>query len=240
MRGGRPAALVTGAARRVGAHLALDLARRGYDIALHCHRSFAEAEKVKAAIEVTGMAAEIFVCDLNSVPAIIDLMDRVSLFFPEGSLLVNNASIFERIGFMETDEAAFDREIGVNLKAPFFLTQQFAKAYGAGSVVNILDTDIAQVQTSHFAYMLAKKALADFTMMAARALGPQIRVNGVCPGCMIPSVQNDEVYEARVREALPLLSHPSLDELAEAVHWLATQRHITGQLLNVDGGKHVL
>jgi len=103
-----------------------------------------------------------------------------------------------------------------------------------------LDTDIAQNQISHFAYLLSKKTLADFTKMAARALGSDIRVNGVCPGAMLPYGENHDGYEEKIKQLVPLKNQPSLDELSEAVFWLVQQRSITGQIINIDGGKHVL
>ncbi len=237
------AVIITGAAKRVGAAMAVYFAHKKFDIALHYNSSKDEAAALQKEIQKTGVACKIFAHDLGDSKGLSELIEKIHAKMPHCNVLVNNASIFERCEFMETDEALFDRQFAINFKAPFFLTQAFAKKFGKNSgacVINILDTDIAQNQISHFAYLLSKKTLADFTKMAARALGPDIRVNGVCPGSMLPSPQNYEGYDEKIKQLVPLKNQPSLEELSEATFWLAQQRSITGQIINIDGGKHVL
>ena len=239
----RPAVIITGGAKRVGAAMALYFAKKNFDIALHYNSSKTEAVALQKKIKKTGVACEIFAYDLGDSKGLAKLIDTIHKKMPHCNVLVNNASIFERCEFLETDEALFDRQFAINFKAPFFLTQAFAKKFGKNSgacVINILDTDIAQNHTSHFAYLLSKKALADFTQMAARALGPRVRINGVCPGAMLPSGENHDGYEEKIQQIVPLKNQPSLDELSEAVLWLSQQSSITGQIINIDGGKHVL
>lgn len=232
--------IITGAAKRVGAAMAVYFATRGFDIALHYNSSKSEAEAVQQEIKKLGGTCEIFAHDLLETKGLSGLIDDIHNKMPGCTTLINNASIFERCEFMETSEALFDRQFNVNFKAPFFLAQAFAKKFAKGCIINIIDTDIAQNQISHFAYLLSKKTLADFTQMAAIALGPAIRVNGICPGSMLPSVENYPGYEEKVKQAVPLKSQPSLDELSEAAFWLSQQASITGQIINVDSGKHLL
>ncbi len=237
------AVIITGGAKRVGAAMAMYFARKNFDIALHYNNSKNEAESLQKEIRKIGVACEIFSHNLSYSKTLPTLIDNIHKKMPHCNVLINNASIFERCEFLETDEALFDRQFAINFKAPFFLTQAFAKKFGknAGAcVINILDTDIAQNQISHFAYLLSKKTLADFTVMAARALGADIRVNAVCPGSMLPSAENYEGYEEKIKQLVPLKNQPTLDELSEAAFWLSQQRSITGQIINVDGGKHVL
>ncbi|MDE3016881.1 MAG: SDR family NAD(P)-dependent oxidoreductase, partial [Pseudomonadota bacterium] len=182
----RQAVIITGSARRIGAALALYFAHHGYDIGLHYHRSAPDAKKLAKKIEALGGTCKIFPHDLSDIKGIPPLMKKIKTALPHCAALINNASLFERAEFMETDEALFDRQFAVNFKAPFFLTQDFAKTFHKGCVINIADSEIVHTHGSHFAYLLSKKALADFTLMAARALGPKIRVNAVCPGCIIP------------------------------------------------------
>ena len=236
----RPAVIITGGAKRVGAVLTRYFAANGYDIALHYHQSKSEAVSLQKEITALGVSCQLFQHDLNDIAGLEPLVASIYKAMPNVNALVNNASLFEYAPFMETSEALFDRQFNANFKAPFFLTQAFASHMGKGSVVNILDTDIVQTQGSHFAYLLSKKALAEFTIMAARALGPHIRVNGVCPGCLIPADAADEAYVEKLKEIIPLKEHPLPQEAAEAVWWLVKQPHITGQLIYVDGGKHVL
>jgi pteridine reductase len=234
------AVLITGGAKRVGAALVRHFAANGYDIALHYNRSEKDAGKLHSEIEEAGGWCELFPHDLSDNKGIPALMKNVKKIMPHCVALINNASIFEPATLMETNEALFDRQFGINFKAPFFATQAFAKTFGKGAVVNILDTAITDTQGSHFAYLLSKKTLAEFTRMAARELGPKIRVNAVAPGCMIAIDANDTSYEDKMRKLIPLRKHPSLDELGQTVRWLAEQAHITGQLVFVDGGQHAL
>lgn len=235
--------IITGGAKRVGAAIALYFAKNGYDVALHYNKSKNEAKNLKKQIEEQGVNCEIFSCDLGSTSEIQTLIENIYKKMPNCNILVNNASVFERCEFLETDEALFDRQFDINFKAPFFLSKSFAKIFRDNSdacIVNIIDTDIVRNQVSHFAYLLSKKTLADFTCMAAIALGSDIRVNAVCPGSMLPSGENYAGYEEKVKNMVPLKLQPSLDELAEAVLWISKQRSITGQIINVDGGKHVI
>lgn len=234
----RPAVLITGGAKRVGAALSRYFARKGYDIALHHNGTPADA--VKAEIEALGAACHVFRYDLGDIAGLPGLMEKVLDKLPACNALINSASVFERADFMETDEALYDRQMAINLKAPFFLSQAFARRVGKGAIVNILDTDIVTHNTSHFAYLLSKKALGEMTVMAARSLGPGIRVNAVCPGCIMPSGENDEAYEKKMAAMIPARSHPDADEVAEAALWLLGQPHVTGQLIFVDGGKHAI
>ena len=234
------AVLITGGARRVGAALAVHFASAGYDVALHYNASEAEAKQMQTECRALGVQCEIFQQDLTDFSSLPKLISQAKQTFPHLGVLINNASVFERSEFLDTDEALFDRQFDANLKAPFFLTQAFAKQVGQGSVVNIVDTDIVTTNGSHFAYLMSKKSLADFTAMAARALGPAIRVNAVAPGCMLPSNQNEEDHEEKMRKLVPMKSHPLLEELCDTVQWLSAQPHITGQMMYVDGGKHLL
>ncbi len=236
----RSGVIITGGAKRVGAALVRYFAQNNYDIALHYSTSKSEAERLQAEVRALGVNCELFALDLSKIEKIPALMADIKTRMPNVTTLINNASIFTRKSFMETDEAFLDAQMTVNFKAPFFLTQAFAKTFGAGSVVNILDTDISKTNGSHFAYLLSKKALADFTQMAARDLGPKIRVNGVCPGHILPSTQVDMDYGDRLLKIIPLKEHPTPELLAEAAYGLAQNRMMTGELIHIDGGMHLL
>ena len=236
----RPAIAITGGAKRIGAALSRYFAQQGYDIALHYNSSAALAHELKDEIEAMGVSCHLFQQDLMDTAMLPAFMAKLLHTMPNCQALINNASVFERASFQQTDEALFDRQFNANFKAPFFLSQAFATDGRQGAIINILDTEIVGSHGSHFAYLLSKKALAEFTTMAARALGPNVRVNAVCPGCILPSDQNEEAYEKKVEAVIPLRSHPGTDDVAQAVYWLVSQAHITGQLIFVDGGKHVL
>lgn len=235
-----PGVLITGGAKRVGAELTRYFARNGYDIALHYHQSQSEALALQKEVREWGGTCEVFALNLADAPHIPAFMESVQRSMPQVEVLINNASVFERATFMETDEALFDRQCDVNFKAPFFLTQAFARVFGKGVVINVADTDVVQTHGSHFAYLLSKKMLVELTVMAARALGPAVRVNGMCPGLLIPGGPEEALYEKKLEATLPLQANATPQALAQAAYWLASQPHITGQLLFIDGGKHVL
>lgn len=234
------AALITGGAKRIGAVLATSLAAEGYDIALHYHTSQKEAEAVQKDIEALGVACALFPHDLMDTAGLDALVLRVKETFSHLNTLINNASVFERATLLESDVALFDRQHTINLKAPIFLTQAFAKHIGTGCVINMIDSNIAHFGTSHFMYLLSKKSLAEFTRMSARALGANIRVNAICPGAVIPSNENDQEYETRLQAKLPLARLPNVEDICAAVSWLLTQPNITGQLIYTDSGQHLL
>lgn len=233
------AVLITGGGKRVGCEIALHLADCGYDIALHYHRSKAEAEAVKKRVEAKGRRCELFHANLAQVDKLAPVVAAAKATFPTLNVLINNASVFERAALLETDEALFDRQMDINFKAPFFLTQAFATQVGQGAVVNLLDTHITTQAASHFAYLLSKKTLANFTHMAALALAPNIRVNGVCLGIVLPSGAHDAAYMQRLAATLPTKKNVSVAEVTAAISQLLTLP-VTGQLLFVDGGEHLL
>lgn len=234
------AALITGAARRVGRELALSLARQGYDIALHYHHSHDEAQATLAEIQAMGRQAQTFAFDLNDVDKIDPWLQEITKHFPSLELLVNNASIFERKRLMESDLALFERHMRLNATAPIFLTQAFAKHAKSGHVVNMLDTDVSKTHGSHFFYLLAKKTLAEFTTMAARELGPEFRVNGICIGSVLPSPENPADHDEKLAARVPLQTLIHTTDITRALEYLVASPHVTGQLLFTDSGQHLL
>lgn len=235
----RNAVFITGAARRVGAYVAMHFAKAGYDIVLHYHNSQAAAQRMKEDIESYGVTCTLVNHDMQDIPGIDALLRSVHQIAPHCSVLINNASVFDRGTFMETTEALFDQQMHVNFKAPFFTTQAFAKYFKKGCVINMLDTSISETQGSHFAYLLSKKVLADFTKMAARELGPHITCHGICPGILLPSNELDQEYIEKLQPTLPMHEIGELDDIADTALWLS-QSPTTGQCIFIDGGQHVL
>lgn len=232
-------ALITGGAKRIGRAVALSLAGKGYNIGLHYHSSQADAESAASDIRSKGVECELFQCDLSHSEKVAMLIPRVFDRFPECNLLVNNASVFQRARLMETDEALFDRHFNTNLKAPFFLSRDFARLCRKGHVINILDTKISRTLVEYFAYTLTKKALYEFTCMAAKELGPSIRVNGVSPGLILPSADlRPEDFE-KMGDRVPLKTTGNPESIVSAIHFLIDNTFITGECIFVDGGEHL-
>jgi pteridine reductase len=236
----RQAALITGGARRVGKETALYLASSGYDIALHYNRSQAEADYVAKQIKEHGVECELLQADLEDSSTYQPLLEKARSRFPQLSVLINNASVFDTGNFLEGDLALYEKEFRTNLQAPIFLTQAFAQQIGKGSVVNMLDTCITKHKHSYFYYLLSKKSLSEFTKMAAVELAPSIRVNAVCPGYVLPSEGWGEDYKMELEARLPMKKLATISDILQAVHLLISTQSITGQSIFIDGGEHLL
>ncbi len=234
------AALITGGGKRLGKAISLSLAERGYDIAIHYNHSDKEAKETADLIREKGREAEIFQSNLSDIKQARTLLPRVFEVFPKCSILVNSASIFENIGFNDVTEEIFERDFNTNFKAPFFLSQDFSKGNNAELIINMLDMRINKIETEHFTYNLTKKALRDFTLMAAKALGPKIRVNGICPGPILPPPDKDIKYLEQIAKDTPLEKPGNPDYIITAVKYLLDNSFVTGQCLFVDGGQHLI
>ncbi len=233
------AALVTGGARRIGAAIARALAQHGYDVALHYRTSTEPAQRTAREITGLGRRCRLFRCDLNDHDETAALVPSVREQFPRLNVLVNNASVFERATLRDTGRDLFERHFNVHFKAPFFLTQAFAEGCSEGQVINILDTRVRRSDPRHAAYTLSKKALLELTRMAARELGPAIRVNGVAPGMILPP-PGGVVDELERRSAgLPLKRVGDTANVVAAVLFLIDNPFVTGECVYVDGGEHL-
>lgn len=234
------AALITGGGKRLGKAISLSLAERGYDIAIHYNHSDKEAKETADLILEKGRQCEIFQSNLSDISQVRSLIPTVFEVFPQCSILVNSASIFENIGFNNVTEEIFERDFNTNFKAPFFLSQDFSKGDDAELIINMLDMRINKIETEHFTYNLTKKALRDFTLMAAKALGPKIRVNGICPGPILPPPDKDIKYLEQIAKNTPLQKPGNPDYIITAVKYLLDNSFVTGQCLFVDGGQHLI
>lgn len=231
------AALITGGARRLGQAIALRLAEEGYAIALHYNLSQEDAENTARRIRQKGGVCEIFAADLERDPASLWLLRKVFETFPNLSLLINNASVFFEGGLTNASVALLDKHYRINLRAPYILMQEFARCCPQGSVVNILDRDIRKNKISHVSYLLSKKSLAQLTTLAAVELAPDIRVNAVAPGAVLPPNGRTNAYLKRIAQKTPLKTLPQPQDIADAVVFLARSPHITGQTIFVDSGE---
>ena len=234
-------ALITGGGRRIGQAIALSLAEKGYSIALHYRQSESSAKACLGRIEAMGGECTLFQADFSIEKDLTGLMDHVFARFPECSLLVNNASLFERTSFLESEYDLFNRLFAVNVKAPFFLSRDFARRCHQGQIINVIDTKITQNPVDYFVYVLTKKSLYDFTRLAAKSLGPDIRVNAVCPGLILPpSGQEDKNAFERMGRRIPLRRTGSVEDVLKAIRFLLESPFVTGECVFVDGGENLL
>lgn len=236
-------ALVTGGARRLGRAMALALAESGFDVAVHYGGSAAEAEATAAEIRAMGRRAAVLQADLAQEAAVLPLVPgaMVALGGPLG-VLVNNASVFERDSWHDATRESWDLHLEPNLRAPFVLTQAFARALpdsAEGVVVNLIDQRVWSL-TQHFvSYTVSKAGLWALTQSMALALAPRIRVNGIGPGPALPSPRQTAEQFARQAASVPLGRGTGPEEVARALLAILSLPAMTGQMIALDGGQHL-
>ncbi|GGE17426.1 short chain dehydrogenase [Primorskyibacter flagellatus] len=247
-----PRTLVTGAARRIGRAIALDLAARGHDVAVHCHGSVEAAEEVAARIRDMGRVATILRADLRREAEVARLVPEAAAGLG-GALdgLINNASVFEHDDAMSVTRASWDQHMEVNLRAPFVLTQAFARqcpepwrgsngeATARAAVVNVIDQRVRKLTPEFLSYTLSRAALWTLTQTLAQGLAPRVRVNAVGPGPTLRSVRQSETQFSRQRGATILERGSDPEDVCAAVSYLLSSPSVTGQLICVDGGQHL-
>ncbi len=230
-------ALVTGSAIRLGKAIARGLAESGYNIALHYGSSQAAAEQTAEEFRSLGVQCELFPFDLLNEPDMQPLIDRVRSRFDDLSVLVNSASVYDAAPIAETTPDLFAKQFKVNFEAPYFLTQAFAKNGGSGCVINIIDNKICFNQYQYSAYLLSKKALAEFTKLAAIELAPAVRVNGIGPGVILPAGSRTSDYIQWRVQGIPVKQQGSTENISQAVNYILSNPFVNGQILFVDGGE---
>jgi len=252
-RGGvRPVALVTGAARRIGRVIALELAHAGFDIALH-HRAddaqtLADAEATARELRDAGARAQSFAADFADPTAAAALLPRVAEAFGRVDAVVNSASRFEYDSPAEFDAALLESLTRSNVAAPVALARALAAqvraqpshARATPCVVNILDQKLHNPNPDYFSYTLTKAALAHATVLLAQALAPAVRVCGVSPGITLVSGPMDEDEFAKAHKLTALGRSSTPEDIARAVRFLIESPAITGIDLAVDGGQHLI
>ena len=232
-------ALITGGARRIGRSIALSLAEMKYAVALHYNTSEEDARKTAGKIRETGAACETFKCELGKEDELLSLIPTVIKKFPELALLVNNASVFEKGTISATHTGTFNRHFDINFKAPYFLMRDFAQSCKKGHIINILDARTTHTDYAYAAYTLSKKALAELTKMAAVEFAPEIRVNAIAPGIILPPSGKSSGFLDRKSKNIPLKRKGATSDIVRALQFLIENEFITGQIIYVDGGENL-
>ena len=233
--------LITGAARRVGRELSLAVARSGGDVVVHFGQSQSEAESLCAEIEALDRRAYLLQADFNDPAQVERLVARAS---ERGQLfgLVNNAAIFDSLNWQNTTLADWDRHILVNLTVPFLLSQAFARLLPPGEtgrIVNLLDWRALRPGANHLPYTISKSGLAALTRSLAIAFAPRINVNGLALGAVLPP-ENGPVPRSLL-DKVPASRWATLDEVGQALIFLLDgPAYITGEIIHVDGGRHLV
>lgn len=238
--------LITGAARRVGRIFALACGRAGADVIIHHGHSPREALEVQKEIASFGRRAWILPSDLSHPEEVTRLMARANEISPLYGL-VNSAAIFESLSWETTTLEDWQRHMDINLTAPFLLSQAFARSAPAavpggdvcGRIVNILDWRVLRPGADHFPYTVSKAALAALTKSLAAALAPRITINGLALGAVLPPP--DRPASEEFIKNVPAHRWSKPEEVEEAlIFLLAGPAYITGEIIHVDGGRHLI
>jgi hypothetical protein len=240
----RPVVLVTGAARRLGRAIALELATHGFDVAVHYRTSAAEAEVTTDDLRRAGAVAEGFQADLADEAACRGLVPAVLTQFQRLDAVVNNASIVQDDGAASFGHAAMENHWRANTAPAVLLAQALHDHLGTdeartGCVVNLLDQKLWNPGADFLSYTLSKAALQAATVTLALALAPRVRVCGVAPGVTLPPGAMDEPEFAAAHRLTPLQRASTPEDVAQAVRFLIESPAITGTTLLVDGGQHL-
>src|SRR3954452_13396048 len=234
--------LITGAGKRIGRAIALDLAAQGWGVAVHYFTSKNDADHVVAEIARRGGRAAAIHANLGFEAETADLVPAAVEQVGPLTALINNASVFERDEIDSADRRSWDRHMETNLRAPLVLSQAFARQLPPeerGCIVNILDQRVWNLTPHFISYTLSKAGLWTLTQTLAMALAPRIRVNGIGPGPTLPSPrQSAQQFLDRCRK-MPLRRGTSPDEIAAALRFILAASAMTGQMIALDGGEHL-
>lgn len=235
--------LVTGSAKRIGRRLALDLAKDGWDVAVHCNASVREAEEVADNIRSIGRRAVVVRGDLSDADVPERLIAEAAKALSGLTCLINNASLFEPDEVGSITRSSWAEHLDTNLRAPVFLSQAFARQLPQseeGNIISIIDQRVWKLNPKFFSYTSSKSGLWTATRTLAQALAPRIRVNAIGPGPALPSIRMDQ-REFDKQARLTLLGRgTSPEEISAAVKFILSQPALTGQMIALDGGQHLV
>jgi pteridine reductase len=235
------AALVTGAAKRVGKSIALALASQGMRLGVHYNSSRTDAEAALEDFRAAGGDGVLLAADLRDRDAARSLVDSAVDALGGLDLLVCSAASFERVPLEDVDDAAWDRTLGLNLGSQFALAQRALPALrkSHGSIVFITCSSATTPFRNHVPYVVAKGALKQLMRTLALEVAPEVRVNAVAPGTVLPPEELDPAVVRRLAQSVPLRRTGSAEDIADAVVFLARSPFITGHEIAVDGGRGV-
>jgi NAD(P)-dependent dehydrogenase (short-subunit alcohol dehydrogenase family) len=235
--------LVTGAAKRLGRAIAIDLAAAGWNVAIHYHGSQADADSAAAEVRAQGVKAATLQCDLSQENQTAGLVARAGKDLGPLTALINSASLFENDDWQSATRKSWDDHVETNLRAPLLLSQDFARQLPngeIGAIVNIIDQRVLKPTPQFLSYSLSKAGLHWLTTTLAQGMGPRVRVNAVGPGPTIRNARQSEEDFARQREASILQRGSDPADICAAIRYLLSADAVTGQMIAVDGGQHLI
>jgi pteridine reductase len=231
--------LITGAARRLGAAMALALADDGWDVVLHHRSSATDAEELAQRIVDRGRRAFCLTADLEDPEQCRSLVPRAAAAAGGLAALINNASIFPRSNLFDFEPEDLARNVQLHAMAPTLLARALYGRKEARHVLNMLDSKITGPDEEHLPYHLSKRMLADLTRVMAEQFAPRVAVNAIAPGPILPAVGGDAAAFTALAETVPLGKTGDPRDVAHAARYILASDFVTGQVLFVDGGRHL-
>jgi len=236
---GGKTALVTGGGVRLGKEIALALAGQRVRIVVHYNRSALGAEDTVKKIRALGAEAVALQADLGLAGTAPDLIHRAIDVMGPLDFLINSAAVFDADSASAVTEVSWDEQFAVNLKAPFFLSLEFAAQVGRerrAHIINMADASVGRPDAARLIYRLTKASLVHMTKDLAIALAPNIQVNAIAPGAILPPVGKGQAYMEELAKKIPALQVGSPEELAKALLYLLHSDFVTGEIIYVSGG----
>lgn len=233
----RRTVLITGAAKRLGRAIALDLAAHGWNVVIHYNISANEARATAEEARAFGVEAKTVQADLAREDEVQGLIAKAGTL----DALINNASLFEYDDWRSATRESWDRHMEINLRAPFVLAQEFARQLGErhGAIVNIIDQRVLKPTPQFMSYSVSRAGLHWLTFTLAQALAPKVRVNAVAPGPSFIGARQSEAHYEKQRASTILERGAEVEDLLAAVRYVLEARSVTGEMIAVDGGQHL-
>ena len=233
--------LITGASKRIGKSIAINLAKQGCDIAIHYNKSEKSAIKLVNELKSFGIESRTFKLDLMKIDKIEKWFKEITRVFGVIDILINNASLFEYDSLRTSSIQSLSDHLDINLKAPFLLSKYFVSNLKSknGDIINILDQRVLNISPYFTSYTISKSALHTLTKSLALSLAPKIKVNAVAPGPTLKSIrQSKEEFRKQIKRT-PLQNQVSLNAINSAINFLIKNNSITGQTIMVDSGQNL-
>lgn len=233
-------AFVTGGSDRIGKAISIELAKQGYNVIIHYNSSQSKAEEVKEEIISLGRSAEILKINFLEDHDFDMTFQSLKTSGKEIDVLINCASDFTLSTIKDVGSQLLKKEYRINFEIPYLLTKAFATIYKKGHIINFLDTKVEKNATNRLDYILSKKSLKDFTLISAVELSPNIKVNAIAPGLVLPPVGKNDNYLLNLASEIPMKTIGNMEDILIAFRYLLESNFVTGQILYVDGGDHLI